>query len=370
MSSSFNIDNHELLGHLMSNSQFDDNNSIGSIPAQNLQQLEGFLNDKGINLPKDPNASDQQRLGNVMNGLEQAGYSVTQGTSATGATVYSIAVTPETKVTVSTPIADDLETTAPAQGEKSDQIVSTQLAGQPAAPAAVTANPYLNVGTAAKLRNVMEELFSKQSEVTQLLGEAGIQQIKNLADNTQSKMQAIGAQYSGENLKEQANINYNATMMALTGTSAIASLALAGKSAHSSTQQVNSEQSSGRTGRSSESLTLTPEGQQQTSSSNQNKISSFNSDKWNRIIDSGRSIGQNMASLQQSSTNMVANTDIAQAKQAQASLDLSQTMITRNLDNYGKQQQNVHQDALKTLDLINQFSKNAVDMTRSTFSQA
>lgn len=369
MSSDMNIDHHELLGQLMSSSQFDNDSNVGSIPAQNLQQLESFLGDKGIRLPSDPNASDQQRLGNVMNGLEKAGYQVSQATSASGAAVYSISLTPNSKVSISTPITDDLETTAPTQAGKADQTVTAQLAGSPAAPAAASANPYLNVGTAAKLRNIMEDLFSKQSQITQLLGDAGIQEIKNLQANTQSKMQAIGDEYRGENLKEQANINYNATMMAVTGTSAIAGLAVAGKAALSENQRGDGKDSFGKTGKSAESLTLTPEGEQ-SSSSAATKTQSFNSDKWNRVIDSAKSIGQSMASIQQSSTNMVANTDIAQAKQAQASLDLNQTMINRNLDTYGKQQQNVHQDALKTLDLITQFSKTAVDMTRSTFSQA
>lgn len=367
MSSDTNISSHELIHSLYSNSQIDDNSSVLSIPAENLQKLEGFLKDKGISLPNDPNATDQQRLGNVMSGLEKAGYQVTQGTSAAGSPVFSIGLTADSKVSVSLPTQDELET-APAQMTKSDQTVSAQLSGTPAAPSTATANPYLNVGTAALLRNVLEEIFSKQSKVTQLLGDAGIQSVKNLMANTQTKMQAIGAEYGAKNLKEQANINYNATMLAANCLTGMTSLISANKAFyHNQKAGEAGESSTARTGR--ETLTLTPEDQENVDA-NKHKQAAHNAEQFGKLGSFIQPIAQNMASIQQSSTNMAANTQESQAKQAEASLDLSGTMISRNLDTFGKQQQNVHQDAVKTLDLITQFSKNAVDMTRNTFSQA
>lgn len=379
--SDINISSKDVFNQLMSSSSQAEGDQSGlTVSPQNLDQLESMLKNQGIDLASSSGQSEQARLQSVMTALEQSGVQISQTARPDGSVVYSIDLSPEKQVGSTgapAPIADKLQVADAQSSTPQDQAVGASLAGTPAAPTANFENPYLSPGSSAILKQIFEALFAKKREIQQLVGETGIQQMQMAIQNTAAKVQAIDSKFGAENLKESANINYNTTMMAVTGMAGVAGTIAANKQMYHTQRaetlgtQSTSQQSALDEHRSK--LTLTPEGSDAPKRGGAEIDKSTESRKAAQAgllrdnINTTASTADHFARSMQSGTNMAAISQESQAAQAEAEIDLNQQLIDRNLKATTQQQQDLNADGGKLLDMIKQFSEASKQMTESTF---
>lgn len=366
-------------------SQVDTSQNVVSITPQNLDRLEALLQKQGIGVTSAPDASDAERLAAIMGGLQQSGMQISQTTQADGTAVYAISLTPESSVRAPAVATDQIQAAAMSETSTGDQGVSAALAGTPASPSANFENPYLQVGSAALLKQIFEALFAKKREIQQLVGDTGIEQVKMLIANTQAKVGAIDQEFAAKNLRESAEISYSTTVMATTGMAAVAGT-IAGnkqiyhnmrsKDTESTTANSTSNSAASRSATSGgSSLTLSEEGGSATSRSTaasraEHEAKAKSSGLTQDNIKAMGTIGESFGRMMKAGTDIAANSQEARAMQAQAQIDLNQQLIDRNLKATEQQKQDLNADGGKLLDMIQQFSKASLDITRNTFGRA
>lgn len=380
--SDINISSKDVFNQLISSSsQMDSDQNVLSISPQNLDQLESMLKTQGINVPASSGQSEQARLQSVMTALEQSGVQISQTAKPDGTLIYSIDLSPDTKVGAAgmqSAISDQLQIADTTATSPQSQAVSASLSGVPAAPSPSFENPYLTPGSSAILKQIFEALFAKKREIQQLVGETGIQQMQMAIQNTAAKVQTIDSKYNAENLKESANINYNTTMMAVTGMAGVTGTIAANKQmyhnqrAETAGTESSSQQSALDKHRSK--LTLTPEGSEEPVKSSSPGVDRASETRkaaqaglLRDNINTTASTADHFARSMQAGTNMAANTQESQAAQAEAEIDLNQQLVDRNLKATTQQQQDLNADGGKLLDMIKQFSEASKQMTESTF---